>query len=305
MVGVSACAPGQGVPLGPSGGNAKSGGFYSVCGVPVSQAVPCVPALADGPSGGFQKGCRVCLCLLGLSWLQAICAISVGGCLASSPSPGAWHLRASPRDWLLPFSGTPIPTRLYQRVLLQVAGVLKSRTWSRRGKWWGQWREPFVSEVVQALIRCGPASPSHCLALRWFRSHVGRSGMGPQFERTTAPNCYFCNPFLGAVHGGTGVCSSLTSWSARGAGWFCLWALDLVETLSVCRQHWVLLSTGASKQKIQSLWKAVAVDRRLGAVDRHRQTEGLGVLGTSSCRQVAEVLSTGTSVLKNGLLACV
>ncbi|MQL93880.1 hypothetical protein Taro_026531, partial [Colocasia esculenta] len=67
--------------------------------------------------------------------------------------------------------------------------------------------------------------------------------------------------------------------------------------------YWVLLSTGASKQKIQSLWMAVAVDRRLGAVDRHRQTEDLGVLGASSCRQVAGVLSTGSSVLKIGLLA--
>ncbi|MQL68253.1 hypothetical protein Taro_000551 [Colocasia esculenta] len=44
-----------------------------------------------------------------------------------------------------------------------------------------------------------------------------------------APNCYFGNPFLGAVLGGTGVCSSLTSWSARGARWFCLWDLDFVE----------------------------------------------------------------------------
>ncbi|MQM04874.1 hypothetical protein Taro_037678 [Colocasia esculenta] len=39
----------------------------------------------------------------------------------------------------------------------------------------------------------------------------------------------FCNPFLGAVDGDTRVCSSLTLWSAQGAGWFCLWALDLVE----------------------------------------------------------------------------
>ncbi|MQL72371.1 hypothetical protein Taro_004722, partial [Colocasia esculenta] len=62
--------------------------------VPVSRAVPCVPALADGPFGGFQKGCRVCLCLLGLSWLQASCAVSVGGCDASSLSPDAQHLRA-------------------------------------------------------------------------------------------------------------------------------------------------------------------------------------------------------------------
>ncbi|MQM12067.1 hypothetical protein Taro_044981 [Colocasia esculenta] len=48
-----------------------------------------------------------------------------------------------------------------------------------------------------------------------------------------APNCCFGNPFLGAVCGGTGVCSSLTSWSARGAGWFCLWALDLMEVRDV------------------------------------------------------------------------
>ncbi|MQM18641.1 hypothetical protein Taro_051637 [Colocasia esculenta] len=46
-----------------------------------------------------------------------------------------------------------------------------------------------------------------------------------------APICCFGNPFLGAVRGGTGVCSSLTSWRVRGAGWFCLWALDLVELL--------------------------------------------------------------------------
>ncbi|MQL72512.1 hypothetical protein Taro_004836, partial [Colocasia esculenta] len=35
----------------------------------------------------------------------------------------------------------------------------------------------------QALVRCGPASPSHCLALRWLRSHIGRSGVGPQLDR--------------------------------------------------------------------------------------------------------------------------
>ncbi|MQM13534.1 hypothetical protein Taro_046460, partial [Colocasia esculenta] len=62
----------------------KSGGFYSVCGVPVSQAVPCVSALADGLSGGSRKGCHACLCLLGLSWIQASRAVSVGSCHASS-----------------------------------------------------------------------------------------------------------------------------------------------------------------------------------------------------------------------------
>ncbi|MQM17284.1 hypothetical protein Taro_050254 [Colocasia esculenta] len=44
-----------------------------------------------------------------------------------------------------------------------------------------------------------------------------------------APNRWFGNPFLGAVHGGTGVCSSLTSWRVHGPGWFFLWALDVVE----------------------------------------------------------------------------
>ncbi|MQM20355.1 hypothetical protein Taro_053373 [Colocasia esculenta] len=34
---------------------------------------------------------------------------------------------------------------------------------------------------------------------------------------------------LGAVRGGTDVCGFLTLWCVRGLGWFCLWALDLVE----------------------------------------------------------------------------
>ncbi|MQL99060.1 hypothetical protein Taro_031770 [Colocasia esculenta] len=41
----------------------------------------------------------------------------------------------------------------------------------QKGKMVGQRRKP-------------PTSPSHCLALRWFWSHVGRSGVGPQFGRT-------------------------------------------------------------------------------------------------------------------------
>ncbi|MQL96828.1 hypothetical protein Taro_029509 [Colocasia esculenta] len=92
-------------------------------------------------------------------------------------------------------------------------GCAQVSDFERRGKQWGQ-----------------RLSPSHCLTLRWFWSHVGRSGVGPQFDRTAvAPDCGFSNPFLGAVRGGTGVCSSLASWSVRGAGWFCLWTLDLVE----------------------------------------------------------------------------
>ncbi|MQL99720.1 hypothetical protein Taro_032446 [Colocasia esculenta] len=54
--------------------------------------------------------------------------------------------------------------------------------------------------------------------------------MGPQLSQAAVtPDRWFGNPFLGAVRGGTGVCSSLTSWLVRDTGWFCLWALDLVE----------------------------------------------------------------------------
>ncbi|MQL82633.1 hypothetical protein Taro_015105 [Colocasia esculenta] len=44
-------------------------------------------------------------------------------------SPGARHLRACPRDRLLPLPGTPIPAHLLEGVL-QAAGVLESLTWS-------------------------------------------------------------------------------------------------------------------------------------------------------------------------------
>ncbi|MQL85800.1 hypothetical protein Taro_018328 [Colocasia esculenta] len=47
--------------------------------------------------------------------------------------------------------------------------------------------------------------------------------------RVLTPDSCFCNPFLSVVRGGTGRCSSLTLWRVRGPGWFCLWALDLVE----------------------------------------------------------------------------
>ncbi|MQM11507.1 hypothetical protein Taro_044415 [Colocasia esculenta] len=117
------------------------------------KAVPCVSALADGPSGGFRKGCRARLCLLGLSWLQASCAGFCGGCPASS-------LFAR-------------PARLLEGVL-RAAGVLKSRTWSRRGKRWGQRR----SVVCRALL-AGSGSP------RWLR----RSSGADQLVLLTASLC--------------------------------------------------------------------------------------------------------------------
>ncbi|MQM01722.1 hypothetical protein Taro_034482 [Colocasia esculenta] len=156
--------------------------FVLLGGVLGSRAVPCVPALADGPSGGFWKGCRMCLCLLGL---------------------------------------TPILGSL----LREFSG-----------------------------LRACSISPSHYLALRWFRSYVGRWFLLCGFSRVSCvdTDCCFCSPFLGAVCGDTGVCSSLTSWRVQGLGWFCLWALDLVELLCLggcmprCCFRFVFDSTGSA-----------------------------------------------------------
>ncbi|MQL76012.1 hypothetical protein Taro_008386 [Colocasia esculenta] len=128
------------------------------------------------------------------------------------------------------------------------------------GPFGGERGRVWDAEVVVELFRCGPASPSHCLALHWFRSRVGRLGVGLQLGRAAvvdscscsdslaslyrggcrqesvaseleSPECCFCNPFLGAVHGGTRGCSSLILWRVRGPGWFWLWALSLVKVL--------------------------------------------------------------------------
>ncbi|MQL87025.1 hypothetical protein Taro_019558, partial [Colocasia esculenta] len=51
------------------------------------------------------------------------------------------------------------------------------------------------------------------------------------------------NPFLGAIRGGTGGCSSLTLWHVQGVGWFCMWAVDLVEIRGGCTSGETFLLT--------------------------------------------------------------
>ncbi|MQM07119.1 hypothetical protein Taro_039956 [Colocasia esculenta] len=109
---------------------------------------------------------------------------------------------------LLPLPGTPIPGRLCERELLRATGVLECGL---------EWRTQSGGENDQLVL----LTASLCVG-SGATEVVGRS------QRLT-PNCCFSNPFLGVVCGGTGVCSSLTSWSVRGAGWFYLWALNLVE----------------------------------------------------------------------------
>ncbi|MQM19169.1 hypothetical protein Taro_052169 [Colocasia esculenta] len=149
--------------------------------------------------------------------------------------------RLSPFSWD-PHPREPVEGVLWATSVLELAAVL-------------------VDSRAEGRMVVGSGVESLC----WFRSHVVVSGVGPQLDRAvvvrvwcvlyggslaslyrggcrqelaagelevwTAPNCWFGNPFLGAIHGGTEVCSFLTSWCVRGRGWFCLWALNLVEVL--------------------------------------------------------------------------
>ncbi|MQM18981.1 hypothetical protein Taro_051980 [Colocasia esculenta] len=94
-------------------------------GVPVSRAVSCMPALADDPSGGFQKGCRACLCLLGLSWLQASCADFCGGCLASFSFARCSALEGLSARQVVTVTWDPHPQEPVERVLRDTS-VLES-----------------------------------------------------------------------------------------------------------------------------------------------------------------------------------
>ncbi|MQM00626.1 hypothetical protein Taro_033361 [Colocasia esculenta] len=58
---------------------------------------------------------------------------------------------------LLSLPGTPSPARLLERVL-RVVGVLKSRTWSRRGKRWGHRRRVVCRALLAGLVLRGETS---------------------------------------------------------------------------------------------------------------------------------------------------
>ncbi|MQM20538.1 hypothetical protein Taro_053560 [Colocasia esculenta] len=158
------------------------------------------------PFWGFPEGVPCVLVPAELVLVTSQQCCFYGGCHASSLSPGAK---------LLPLPGTLIPARLCQRVLLRAAGVLEFRTQSggENGGDNGFCRlESSLSWLVVALIRCGPASPSHSLALRWFQSHVGRSGVGPQLGR----DAVVCGCVLG--------CGSLASLYRGGRSrWLATW----------------------------------------------------------------------------------
>ncbi|MQL96950.1 hypothetical protein Taro_029634 [Colocasia esculenta] len=83
-------------------------------------------------------------------------------------------------------------------------------------------------------------------------------------------DCCFYNPFLGAILGGTGVCSSLTSWRVRGSGWFCLWALNLEECSESFLSRWVC-ADGCFRIVFDSASSAVPTALTVGVFARAKQ----------------------------------
>ncbi|MQM22001.1 hypothetical protein Taro_055048 [Colocasia esculenta] len=163
-------------------------------------AVEFVPVLADGPLGGFSGGvpCVPCLALEGLSRSEVV-SIS--------------------RD---PHPREPVEGVLQATSVLKLAAKLAD--FGAEGK-----------TVVDSSVEQESAAGE--LEVWTVCPPLAASGSGLVALIVTAflmllpsaPNCCFRNLFLGAVCGDTDVRSSLTSWRVRGPGWFCLWALDLVE----------------------------------------------------------------------------
>ncbi|MQM01392.1 hypothetical protein Taro_034147 [Colocasia esculenta] len=123
----------------------------------------------------FLEPCLVCrrwpTALLGVFGRSAICACACWACIGYKPVVlFLWWL---PRQFS--FAQCSALEGLSVRQVVTVTWDPQPRA-SVRGSSPGSSRAQlvWVSEVVQALVRCRPASPSHCLALCWFRSHVGR-----------------------------------------------------------------------------------------------------------------------------------
>ncbi|MQM12369.1 hypothetical protein Taro_045286 [Colocasia esculenta] len=148
----------------------NSAGFCSVWCIPVSRAVPCVPTLAEGPFWGFPEGVPCVpmparlvsvtsqLCCF-YWWLPRQFSFARCSALEGLSVRQVVTITWDPQPCTSVSEGVAPSGRRAQVTYLEQKG--KMLVW--------------VSEVVEVLFRCGPVSRSHCLALRWLRSRIGRS----------------------------------------------------------------------------------------------------------------------------------
>ncbi|MQL95281.1 hypothetical protein Taro_027943 [Colocasia esculenta] len=143
---------------------------------------------------------------------------------------------------LVVYLPTDVMTAVHVATLEEVSPGLEGRdkTWFSSGSSMAavgmsacksQWLESWRCGQCVLLLAAGGGGLV-ALAVTEF-SHVVSNGfryVGSLRVSRADTDCCFCRPFLGAVRGGTEGYSSPTSWSVRGLVWFCLWALDLVES---------------------------------------------------------------------------
>ncbi|MQL99006.1 hypothetical protein Taro_031724 [Colocasia esculenta] len=204
--------------------------------------------------------CRVCRCwptaLLGVSGRGAMRAYAYWACLGYKPAvpvsvgvpllfsfTRCFALEGLSRSEVVSIFWDPHPREPVERVLratsvLELATVLAdSRAEGKTVVGSSIEKQSAAGELedgrcVLLLAACGGGLVALAVTefLTLFPTSVLRVLSGCLVQ---APNCYFCNPFLGAVHGGIGGCSSLTSWHllgvSRGDTW--LFLPDLMEFL--------------------------------------------------------------------------
>ncbi|MQM06283.1 hypothetical protein Taro_039105, partial [Colocasia esculenta] len=103
-----------------------------------------------------------------------------------------------------------------------------------------------VSEVVEALFRCEPASPSHCLTLRWFRSRVGRSSVGLQLGQAAVVCGCSCYDSLAPLYWGgcrqESMAGELEEWTVLHEGYSLAVSSSVGLSLGVSRgDTWLFL----------------------------------------------------------------
>ncbi|MQM15940.1 hypothetical protein Taro_048892 [Colocasia esculenta] len=167
MVGVSACVPGQGVPLGPSGGNA-TGCLLAFSDQSFSGRAVCA-GVGRRPFWGFPEG---------------VPCVPVPAGLVFITSQLCCFYRWLPRQYS--FARCSALEGLSAKQVVTIAWDPQPRASVSDGVDLGGGRAQVMDldQKRKAVGTMAQASPSHCLALHWFRSGIGRSSVGPQFGWT-------------------------------------------------------------------------------------------------------------------------
>ncbi|MQL78137.1 hypothetical protein Taro_010559 [Colocasia esculenta] len=143
-------------------------------------------------------------------------------CIASGVSvdPGAWHLRACLVQWLSPLPGTPVLGIL----LREYSGLRACSSWQLTWQTLEQRGKRGLDSGAESFAELS------CLGRDAEVVEAGRQELDWRAEgvNDVSPSWLLAVEAC-LVRGGTSVCGFPALWHVHSSGWFCLWALDLVE----------------------------------------------------------------------------